>query len=290
MQGIGHQLGDDVHIGVGHIQYPAHVPDHAPGGHGAEGDDLSHMVIAVLAADVVHHLAPAGIAEVHIDIRHTHPLRVQEPLKVQAVLHGVDIGDAEAVADHGPRRAAAARSHRDAHAFGVAHEVGHDEEIVGKAHFLDHVLLVFQLAPVFVIIAVPGLVALVAQLFQIGKAVIPLRQLEFRQVVLAEGKFKVAHLRDLLGVFQCALVALEQRRHLCLAAEVEVLRLVAHPVFIVHRFAGLDAQQDVMGLGVLLPKIVGVIGADHGDAGLLMDLQDRLVHDLLIPDAVILQF
>ena len=109
-------------------------------------------------------------------------------------------------------------------------------------------------------------------------------------MVLAEGKFKVAHLRDLLGVFQCALVAIEQRRHLLLAAEVEVLRLVAHPVFIVHRFAGLDAQQDVMGLGVLLPEIVGVIGADHGDTGLLMDLQDRLVHDLLIPDAVVLQF
>ena len=45
-----------------------------------------------------------------------------------------------------------------------------------------------------------------------------------------------------------------------------------------------------MGLSVPLPKIVGVIGADHGDTGLLMDLQDRLVHDLLIPDAVILQF
>ena len=290
MQGIWYQLGDDVHIGVGHIQHPAHIPDDAPGGHGAEGDDLGHVVVAVLAADVVHHLAPAGIAEIHVDIRHTHPLRVQEPLKVQAVLHGVNIRDTEAVADHGPRRAAAARSHRDTHAFGVAHEVGHDEEIVGKAHFLDHVLLVFQLAPVFVIIAVPGLVALVAQLFQIGKAVIPLRQLEFRQVVLTEGKFKVAHLRDLLGVFQCALVALEQRRHLCFAAEVEVLRLVAHPVFIVHRFAGLDAQQDVMGLGVLLPEVVGVVSTDHGDAGLLMDFQDGLVHQLLIPDAVILQF
>ena len=109
-------------------------------------------------------------------------------------------------------------------------------------------------------------------------------------MVLAEGKFQVTHLRDFLGVFQCALVAIEQLRHFLLAAEVEVLRLVAHPVFIVHRFAGLDAQQDVMGLGVPLPEIVGVIGADHGDAGLLVNFQDGLVHDLLIPDAVILQF
>ena len=75
---VGHLLGDDVHLGVGHVQRPAHVPDGGPGGHGAEGDDLGHMVIAVLPADVVHHLTPAGVAEVHIDIGHGYPLRVQE--------------------------------------------------------------------------------------------------------------------------------------------------------------------------------------------------------------------
>ena len=43
--------------------------------------------VAVLSADVVHHLVPAGVAEVHVDIRHTHPLRVEEALEVQPVLH-----------------------------------------------------------------------------------------------------------------------------------------------------------------------------------------------------------
>ena len=94
--------------------HPAHVPDGAPGGHGAEGDDLGHVVVAVLAADVVHHLAPAGIAEVHVDIRHADPLRVQKALEVQAVLHRVDVRDVQAVADHAARRAAAARAHGDA--------------------------------------------------------------------------------------------------------------------------------------------------------------------------------
>ena len=45
-----------------------------------------------------------------------------------------------------------------------------------------------------------------------------------------------------------------------------------------------------MSLGVLLSEIMGIVGADHGDAGLLMDFQDGLVHQLLITDAVILQF
>ena len=46
VQGVGHQLGDDVHIGVGHIQHPARVPDHAPGGHGAEGDNPKSISIS----------------------------------------------------------------------------------------------------------------------------------------------------------------------------------------------------------------------------------------------------
>ena len=45
-----------------------------------------------------------------------------------------------------------------------------------------------------------------------------------------------------------------------------------------------------MSLGVLLTEVVGVVGADHGDAGLLMNFQDGLVHQLLVPDAVVLQF
>src|SRR5699024_870298 len=91
----------------------AHVPDGSPGGHGAEGDDLGHPVVAVLPADVVHDLVPAGVAEVHVNIRHAHPLGVQEPLEVQAVLHGVDVGDVEAVGDHAAGGAAPARAHGD---------------------------------------------------------------------------------------------------------------------------------------------------------------------------------
>ncbi|MPN05745.1 hypothetical protein SDC9_152998 [bioreactor metagenome] len=76
MQSIGHLLGDGVHLGIGHTKHPPHVPDHAPGRHSAEGHDLGHMVVSILSAYVVHHLAPAHVAEVHVDIRHADPLRV----------------------------------------------------------------------------------------------------------------------------------------------------------------------------------------------------------------------
>ena len=142
MQGVGHLLGDLIHFGVGDVHAPPHVPDDAPGRHGAKRHDLGHVVVAVLPSDIVHHLAPADIAEVHIDIGHAHPLRVQEALEVQAVLHGVDVRDMETVRNHGTGGGAAARAHGDAHALGVAHEIRHDEEVVREAHLLDHVLFV----------------------------------------------------------------------------------------------------------------------------------------------------
>ncbi len=287
----GHLLGDHVHVGIGHVHHPAHVPDGVPGSHGAEGDDVGHVVVPVLPADILEHLVPAGVAEIHVDIRHADPLRVQEPLEVQIVFDWIDVRDVETVADHGACGAAPAGTHGDARAPGVVHEIRDDEEVVGEPHLLDHVLLVMELVPVFLIVPVPLPVAVVAELLQVGEAVVSLRQLEFRQVVLAEGELQVAHLRDPGGVLQGVLVDVggKQRRHLLLAAEVEVPGLVAHPVLIVDGLAGLDAQQHVVGLRVLLPEVVCVIGAHHGQTRLLVDPEDALVHDLLVPDAVVLE-
>ena len=292
MQGTGaagHLLGDLIHLGVGDIHDPAYVPDDATSRHGAEGDDLSHMVVTILAADVVHHLAPAGIAEIHVDIRHADPLRIQKPLKVEAVFHRVDVGDAQAIADHAARRASAPRPHGNPGALSIADEIGDDEEIVGEAHFLDHVLLVSQLLPVALIRPIPLPVTLITELFKIGEAVISRRQLELRQVVLSKCKFQAAHLRDLNRILQRPLKGAEEGPHLLLATQVEVPRLIAHPVLIVDGLSGLDAQQHIVGLSVLPAQIVGVVGADHGDAGLLVDAQHPLVHRPLVRNTVVLE-
>ena len=285
-----HQLGHGIRFGVGHVQHPAHVPDGGPGGHGAEGDDLGHMVVAILAADIVHHLASAGIAEIHVDIRHGHPLRVQEPLKIQAVLHGVDVRDTQAVGHHAAGGGAAARPHGDSRALGIVHEILDDEEIVRKAHFLDHGQLVFQLPVVFRLLGTVALrEALFTQLPQIGGRVVPRRQPELRQVILAEGEVKLAPVGNALGVLHGVGITGEQLLHLLRGADVEIPRLIAHAVLVVHGFSGLDAQQHVVALGVLLPEIVGVIGADQGNARLLVQAQQAPVHRGLLGNAVVLQ-
>ena len=175
--------------------------------------------------------------------------------------------------------------------FRVALVQPDDEIVVHIAHGADDIDLILHALPVFLgSIRVALLKALLAEHPEIPLVGIALRHRIGRQMVLMERKVHIAHLGNLHRIVKGLVAAREQLAKLLLAFQIEFLGFKTHPVQIVHRLAGLDAQQDVMGLGVPLPKIVGVIGADHRDTGLLMNLQDRLVHDLLIPDAVILQF
>ena len=109
-------------------------------------------------------------------------------------------------------------------------------------------------------------------------------------MVLAEGELHLAHLRDALRVGHRVRIPGEQCLHLLRGAQIEVLRFIPHPVLVVHGLACLDAQQHVVALGVLLAQIVGVVGAHHGNARLVVQPQDAPVHLCLLPDAVILQF
>ena len=58
------------------IQGSTYIADRTAGSHRTEGDDLRHMIRAVLARHVVDHLLPALIAEVDIQIGHGHALGV----------------------------------------------------------------------------------------------------------------------------------------------------------------------------------------------------------------------
>ena len=130
----GDHLGDAVHLAVGHAERPAHVAQHRPRGHGAEGDYLRHMVRAVLLHHIFNDLAPAHIAEVDIDIRHGDALRIEETLKQQVVLDGVNLGDAQAKGRQAACRAAPAGAYDNAVLFGEAHEVPHNQEVICVAH------------------------------------------------------------------------------------------------------------------------------------------------------------
>ena len=70
----------------------------------SERDDLPNRVAAVFFAHVVDHLASPLHAEVHVDVRHRHALRIQEALEQEVELERADVGDAERVRDDGAGR------------------------------------------------------------------------------------------------------------------------------------------------------------------------------------------
>ena len=182
------------------------------------------------------------------------------------------------------------RPHRDAVALGVADEVGHDEEVIHKAHLPDHAHLigqaVLQLRPAG---GIPLLKALPAQLLKIGVPVrLPLGQPELRQVVLAELELHMAQIRHPLGVVDGLGAVGEQGAHLLLALDVELVRLKAHPVGVLHQLAHLDAHEHVLHGGVLPGEVVAVVGGHHGNARLPAQAHDPRDHRLLLRNPVVL--
>ena len=83
---VGHRLGDAVDLAVAHAQDAADIPDGGAREHRAEGDDLGHVVRAVLAGDVGDDLVPPAVLEVDVDVGHRHAVGVEEPLERQLVV------------------------------------------------------------------------------------------------------------------------------------------------------------------------------------------------------------
>ena len=287
-----HLLCHRVHALVGQPHHPPDVPDGVAGGHGAEGDDLSHMVGAVLAVDIVDDLLPALVAEVDVEVGHADPLGVQKPLEDQLVADGVDVGDADAVGRDAARARPAPGAHRDVPAFGVVDIVVNDEVVVGVPHALDDPDLVPQ--PLFVglgdVGAVAALQPLPAELLKVGLVVHPAGGLVVGDLGVAEVEVEIALLCDLGGVGAGLRHHREQLVHLLGALEVELVGLELHPVGVLDGLAGLDAEQDLLHPGVLPAQVVGVVGGRHRDAGLPRQPDQLGQHRLVLGQAVVLQF
>ena len=107
----------------------------------AEGDDLRHPVAAIFAAHIGDHLVATVLAEIDVEIRHRHALRVQEPLEQQPKRDRIDVGDGQRPRRQRSGARAASRTDRNVVRLGPLDEVGDDHEIAGKAHRRDHVQL-----------------------------------------------------------------------------------------------------------------------------------------------------
>src|SRR6185295_11797198 len=103
----GNQLGNSVHFSVRHVHAASGVFDRSFSRHGSEGNNLTYIVTTVFLRDVVNNFAAAIGAEVNIDIGHGDAFRFDKALKQKPVLHGINVGNPEAVGNQTSRRRSA---------------------------------------------------------------------------------------------------------------------------------------------------------------------------------------
>ena len=287
---VGHRLGDAVAVAVAHVQDARHVPDGGPGQHRAKGDDLGHVVRAVLAADVVDDLFAAPVLEVHVDIGHRHAVGIEEALERQLVVDRVHRRDAQGVG-HDAAGGGAADGDGDALLAGEAGEVGHDQEVARVAHAADDFQLVVQARLQFGRDrAVAARQAGLAFLAQPGFDRLALGHREARDPELAERQLHVHRLGDGPGTADGVQVVREERRHLGRRLEVELGRLEAEALVVsLTLVPGADAQQDVVRLVLIAPDVVQVVGDDEVQAHLPPERDQLGVQGALLGQPVVLQ-
>ena len=287
-----HLLCHHIHALIGHPHHTAHIADGVAGGHGAKGDDLGYMVCAVLPVDVVDDLLTALVAEIDVKIGHTDALGVQESLEDEVVADGVDVGDAYTVSRDAARARATARAYRNALTLGVVDIIPDNEVVVGIAHRLDHADLIGQAVLIgrWDVRAVAALEAVPAELLEELLIVHPVRGFVIWNFGVSKVEVKIALVRDFLGVGAGFRHHCEQLIHFIRRFDVKFVGLELHPVGVLNGLAGLDAEQDALHLGVILPQIVGVVGSCHRDAGLPRQFDELGQDDRILFEAVVLQF
>ena len=263
MQGGGNQLGNHVSLRIGKVQCAAHIANRTPGSHCTKGSDLCHVVSTVFTRNIFNNFRTTLLAEVRIKVGHTDPLRVQESLENQCILHGIHFCDMQTVGDDRSRTGATSRAHRDPLLLGIADEVPDNEIIVDVSHLADNANLIFQALNILrrgILISLrKTVITKLAEIFLVGHAI---RHREGRQMILVECKFQIAHFGNFHGIFKGFLAVGEQLTQFLLTFQIKLLSLEFHAVGIVHSFARLNTQKHILHGCIFFAQVVGIIG-DH---------------------------
>ena len=292
---VGDQARGAIHFAEGDIERAAHIADGGARAERAKGDDGGDAVRAVAFGGVGDQLFAPVVGIVQVDVGHGDAVGIEEALEQQAVLEGIDAGDAQRVGDHAAR-AGAAHVPPDVALFRRLAQIPHDEEIVVEAHGVDDAQLVFQTLHDLRLLRARRAVAPdktgIAKLAQkrLGVA-FSFRHRECGQVIRGrELQFDVALLGDFDGVFQRFGQIGVEPRHLFRRAH--VVRRVGHPhaIRLVDRFARADAEQDVVRVGLVALGVVDVVGGDQRDVHLVSQVHHLAVDGVEFGDVVALQF
>ena len=274
-------LGKTVGFAYGETQYASHVANGVLGSHRAESDNLTHVVVAVLAVNVIYYFSAAIHTEVHVEVGHRFALRIEETLEHQIEAERLHLRDTDKIGYHAACAAAATGSDGYAVGLGIIDEVPHDEVVIHKAHTAYDVVLVLD--TVDDLLGGIGIFlgeTLLHQLPQIvGRGHSVRRSVQRQKFLLAE--VDVAFVGDFEGGLHSFRQIGEEQRHLIVIFEIEFLPLKLHSVRIVQILAHLDAHHYVLYLGILFVEIMDVVGDDYLDVEFSRQ-SDKLRHNLVL--------
>ena len=303
VQGVRHQLGDLVDLGEGQVERPARISDHRLRAHGAEGDDLAHILAAVFFRYVVDHVDAATHAEIDVDIRKSDALRIEKTLEEQTVLQRIDVRNLQGVGYQAARRRPASRPHRNAFLARKPDKIPDNQEIARKPHLLDE----FDFAIQALLVGLERVLqpAGGAQPFQplaapdesfprdpFKEAVQGLTRGdgEVRKDVLLLLQMHVAARRNFRRARQRLRNLAEELLHLREGFEVELLRRKLHAGGIIDGFPRLDTHQHVLGACIGLRDVMTVVGGHKGNSRLSREPHQLRINALLLGNPVVLNF
>src|SRR5215472_2755075 len=96
---IRHHLAQSIYLTIRHAKHPTDIAQHRAGLQLAESYDLRDAVAPVFLLNVTDHLIASVLAEIDVEIRHRHPLRVEKPLEQQAEAEWVEVGNCQSPGD-----------------------------------------------------------------------------------------------------------------------------------------------------------------------------------------------
>ncbi len=191
-----HQLSNAVYFCQGNVHHAAHVAQGGLGAHGAKGDDLGYLVVAVLACAVLQHLGAAVVLEVQVNVGHFDAAGVEEALEDEVMLQRVYQRNVQGER-HDGAGCRAARVVPDAALAGMAAQIPYNEEIGVKAHVMDDAQFVVEpLADLLAVGALPvaPLQSFLAQAAQVSLGRFACWNFELGQVIAFERQVNIAAL------------------------------------------------------------------------------------------------
>ncbi len=216
-------------------------------------------------------------------------------------MQGIDVGDAQRVADQASGSRTAAGAHRNILRARVANEIPDDQEISGVAHLLDHLdfvreaLLVFgQRTPQEALLG--GFLearqsfgeAFASDALEIAVDCEALGHLELGERVAHRLDAEIAALGDSHGARESFREFSEYLGHFLGSLEIKLVGGEAHAMGVGHGFAGLDAHQHFLGAGVGARQVVAIVGGHQGNAALARQAHQLAIERLIHVQALVL--